>query len=246
MHSITKTSLAAFVAAGMTASVAHADAHALSGTTILVLSGVEPEEARSRVDKKIGRMLNNLSLEFRNGDGADAAAYERIELGNFGSVVILADDSWGQDDADTHTLRVLLRLSSLIGEHEHRPHTTVELLDGANRDLLTGLQVDDVVVSPDIVSAQAAQVSRESILGPIYAELLSAGGVEISLRPASDYVELDVDCRFDDLTYAAQQKMEIALGLTLAHGRDVLSIIDRLDRIVLLLDSLEQFNQLAR
>jgi hypothetical protein len=198
------------------------NAHALSGTSILVLSGVEPDEARSRIDNKIGLMLNNLNLEFRKGDGADAATYERVELKGFESIVILADDSWGQDDADTHTLRVLLRLSSLRQAHERRAHTTVELLDGANRDLLAGLEVDDVVVSPDIVSSQAAQVSRESILGPIYAELLSAGGVEISLRPASDYVELDVDCRFDDLTYAAQQKMEIALGLTLADGGRVL------------------------
>jgi hypothetical protein len=198
------------------------NAHALSGTSILVLSGVEPDEARSRIDNKIGLMLNNLNLEFRKGDGADAATYERVELTGFESIVILADDSWGQDDADTHTLRVLLRLSSLRQAHERRAHTTVELLDGANRDLLAGLEVDDVVVSPDIVSSQAAQVSRESILGPIYAELLSAGGVEISLRPASDYVELDVDCRFDDLTYAAQQKMEIALGLTLADGGRVL------------------------
>jgi hypothetical protein len=56
--------------------------------------------------------------------------------------------------------------------------------------------------------------------------LLSAGGVEISLRPAGDYVALDTDCRFDDLTYAAQQKLEIALGLRLAcsnHGEVLLN-----------------------
>jgi hypothetical protein len=88
--------------------------------------------------------------------------------------------------------------------------------------LLAGLGVDDVVVSPDIVSAQAAQVSRESILGPIYKELLSAGGVEISLRPAGDYVALDTDCRFDDLTWSAQQKMEIALGLRFSDTGQVL------------------------
>ena len=152
-----------------------------------------------------------MELEFREGDGSDSGVYEDMELSAFEGLVVLADDSWGKDDADTHTLRVLLRLSSLRKEHDLRFHTTVELLDDANRDLLA-----------DIVSAQAAQVSRLSILGPIYKELLSAGGVEISLRPAGDYVALDKDCRFDDLTYAAQQKMEIALGLHLAGEGQVL------------------------
>ena len=198
------------------------DAHALRGTAITVLSGVEPGKARSLIAAKIHYSLKNVELEFRQGDGSDARAYEDVDLAEFESLVLLADDSWGSDDADTHTLRVLLRLSSLPWLEARRPHTTVELLDHANRDLLAGLGVDDVVVSPDIVSAQAAQVSRESILGPIYKELLSAGGVEISLRPAGDYVALDTDCRFDDLTWSAQQKMEIALGLRFSDTGQVL------------------------
>ena len=94
-----------------------------------------------------------------------------------------------------------------------RPQTVVELHDENNRDLLAGLGVGDIIVSPDVISAQLAQIARSAILGPIYRELLSAGGVEISIRPASHYVELGVACRFDDLLYAAAQKMEIALGV---------------------------------
>ena len=41
--------------------------------------------------------------------------------------------------------------------------------------------------------AQLAQIARSAILGPIYRELLSAGGVEISIRPAGHYVQLGVD-----------------------------------------------------
>jgi hypothetical protein len=72
------------------------------------------------------------------------------------------------------------------------------------RDLIVGLGVDDVVIGPNVVSAQLAQISRQDVLGPIYRELLSAGGIEISLRPAGDYVALDTDCHYHDLTYAAQ------------------------------------------
>ena len=218
------------------------DAHALSGTAITVLSGADAREARARIKARIPSPLRNVELDFCEGDGSDAAAYDEIDLAGFESLVVLADDSWGKDDADTHTLRVLLRLSSLRKDHQIRAHTTIELLDDDNRDLLAGLQVDDVVVSPDIVSAQAAQVSRASILGPIYKELLSAGGVEISLRPAGDYVSLETDCCFDDLAYAAQQKMEIALGLRMAEdgrvllnpARDAVWRLGEDDRIVVL------------
>jgi len=203
------------------------DAHALTGTRVTILSGTEPDAAQEKMDGKLGRRPKNLSLDFRQGDAVHEAAFEELDPGEFQSIVVLADTSLAKrthekDDADTHTLRVLLRLSNLRASRGFKAHTTVELLDGANRDLLAGLDVDEIVVSPDIVSAQLAQISRQDILGPIYSELLSAGGVEISLRPAGDYVALDTDCKFDDLSYAAQQKIEIALGLRLAAGGQLL------------------------
>ncbi|MGB5589969.1 MAG: hypothetical protein WBN31_03425, partial [Gammaproteobacteria bacterium] len=175
-----------------------------------------------RLQRKLGTGLTKLGIRPIEADAAEAATYAELDLQSFESVVVLADDLDGKADADTRSLRVLLRLASVRENHARRAHTTVELLDNANRDLLAGLHVDDVVVSPEIVSAQLAQVSRQPILGPIYRELLSAGGVEISLRPAADYVELGADCRFDDLTDAAQQKLEIALGLRLAADGDLL------------------------
>jgi len=75
-----------------------------------------------------------------------------------------------------------------------------------------------VVISPNVVSAQLAQIARQNVLGPIYRELLSAGGVEISLRPAGDYVALNTDCHYNDLIYSAQHKLEIALVLRLARN----------------------------
>ena len=131
---------------------------------------------------------------------------------------MLADEKAARSDVDTRTLRILLRLDNLRKEHDTRAHTVVELHDENNRDLLTGLGVDDVIVSPAVISAQLAQIARSAILGPIYRELLSAGGVEISIRPASHYVRLDEECCFDDLLYAAAEKMEIALGLRVASG----------------------------
>ena len=150
--------------------------------------------------------FKNLELAFIEGDAADAAVYAEIDLSSYQSVVVLADDWGDKGDVDTRTLRILLRLSDLRKYDKVLAHTVVELMDEANRDLIAGLGVDDVVISPSVVSAQLAQIARQDVLGPIYRELLSAGGVEISVRPAGDYVALDTDCHYNDLTYAAQQK----------------------------------------
>jgi hypothetical protein len=199
------------------------DAHALLGTEVTVLSNVKQDEVQQRIESHQINDLKNLTLVFHEGDGVMQAAWEDIELSGFQSIVVLADASDEQGDADTRTLRILLRLSDLRKQHDNRAHTVAELLDENNRALFAGLDVDDIVISPEVVSAQLAQIARQEVLAPIYRELLSAGGVEISLRPAGDYVQLDTDCTFSDLVYSSQQKMEIALGLRLAqHGGEVL------------------------
>ncbi|UCC55112.1 MAG: hypothetical protein JSU75_06920 [Gammaproteobacteria bacterium] len=199
------------------------DAHALRGTEVTILSGINEEQARQRVAAHQASDLENLTLVFLEGDAVMQAAWSGIDISAFQSIVVLADESDEQGDADTRTLRILLRLSDLRKQDESHAHTVAELLDENNRALLTGLGVHDIIVSPEVVSAQLAQIARQDVLAPIYRELLSAGGVEISLRPAGDYVKLNTDCLFSDLIYASQQKMEIALGLRLAqHGGEVL------------------------
>ncbi len=146
------------------------------------------------------------------------SAWEDVDLPGFQSIVVLADGTDEQGGADTRTLRILLRLSDLRKQYESFAHTVVELLDDNNRALLTGLNVDDIIVSPEVVSAQLAQIAGQEVLAPIYRELLSAGGVEISMRHAGDYVQLNTDCSFSDIIFACQQKMEIALGLRLARN----------------------------
>jgi hypothetical protein len=203
------------------------DAHASRGTEVTILSDINEEKARQQVANHQTSKLKNLALVFQEGDAVMPAAYEGVDISTFQSIVVLADqpDEQGnaEEDADTRSLRILLRLSDLRKQVDTHAHIVAELLDENNRDLLAGLGVDDIVVSSEIVSAQLAQIARQEVLAPIYRELLSAGGVEISLRPAGDYVKLDTDCIFSDLIYASQQKMEVALGLRLANkGGEVL------------------------
>jgi hypothetical protein len=194
------------------------DAHALRGTEVTILSNVNYETTQQRMESHQLNALKNLTLEFLEGNAVMQSAWEGIDLPGFQSIVVLADGTDEQGGADTRTLRILLRLSDLRKQHESIAHTVVELLDDNNRALFTGLNVDDIIVSPEVVSAQLAQIAGQEVLAPIYRELLSAGGVEISMRSAGDYVQLNNDCSFSDIIYACQQKTEIALGLRLVRN----------------------------
>lgn len=65
MHSILKTSLAAFVAAGMTASVAHADAHSLTGDLVIFsdMSNPAPRAVMEGMVERFGEMNPELNIE---------------------------------------------------------------------------------------------------------------------------------------------------------------------------------------
>jgi hypothetical protein len=193
------------------------NAQATPGTELTVLSHIDADDAREKLTSNTPLNLQNLALDFRQGDAPERAAWDNLDIASYDSLVVLADETAG-GDADTQSLRTVLRIAEFAEHAEIKTNIIVELQDGTNRDLFTALGVSDVVVSSDVISAQLAQIARQTVLGSIYRELLSAGGVEISLRPANAYVNTDSNCRFEDLIYAAQQHSEVALGLIREPG----------------------------
>ena len=100
------------------------------------------------------------------------------------------------------------------------PHVVTELLDARNRELFRDTIAADIIVTPEIVSMQLTQIARNPILSSIYRELLSAGGVEICLRPARRYTALGQQTSFRQLVSAAQKFSETAIGVSVARAGD--------------------------
>lgn len=189
------------------------DEHATHGTQITILTEKPVERIEEQIQQSQSEPFKNIDTEIVEGDAASAIVYDELDLTSYDCIAVLASTELENSDADTQTLRILLRLFDLRTYDTRRAHTVVELTDETNKDMFLELGVDDIVVSTDIVSASLAQVAQEPVLGPIYRELLRVGGVEISLRPLTDYVPPDSQYRFDDLVFSAQQKLEIALGI---------------------------------
>jgi hypothetical protein len=197
------------------------DEHAIGGTRISLFTEKPVAEIEEHIQGARSVLFKNIEIDIIQGDAASAAAYGELDISSYDCIVVLASTDSAAADADTQTLRILLRLSDLRTYDTRRALTVVELTDETNKDMFLELGVDDVVVSTEIVSASLAQVAREPVLGPIYRELLRVGGVEISLRPLTDYVPVNAKFKFDDLVYSAQQKLEIALGIRSGEGGEI-------------------------
>lgn len=216
------------------------DAHSGRDTVVDVIAGHEKSRALAYLEASGAVDFPNISVDYREGNPTSRALLESLDLESFDCVITLADDSHGTDEPDARTIMTLLLLGD-VGRSEQLPHVVSEIYDGANRELLEQTVADDVIVSPDMVSLQLAQISRELMLASIYREILTAGGIEVRLQPAGRYVALDGACRFRDLVAACQTFAEIAIGvrdaagnLRLNPGKDELLELGAEDDVVVL------------
>lgn len=194
------------------------DGHVMPGSRVHVVSNFRDAEVNERLDRHATRAFRNIEVGFSRGDTVSAGFLRSLDVPSYDAVITLADES-NADDPDARSIMVLLLLTDILDASvARRVHVVSELHDPRNRDLVARTVAREIIVSPEIVSMQLSQISQQRVLDCIYRELLSAGGTEICLKPASRYVRLDTPCSFNDLQYSAQAKMEVALGVRIAAG----------------------------
>ena len=81
-----------------------------------------------------------------------------------------------------------------------------EMIDDRNRVLASVADVDDIVVSGEIVSLLVTQLSEDGRLEAVFKELLGAEGSEIYLRPAEWYVEPGADVSWATVVAGAARR----------------------------------------
>jgi hypothetical protein len=92
-----------------------------------------------------------------------------------------------------------------------------EMLDDRNRVLAQVAQVDDVVVSGEIVSLIVTQLSEDQRLELVFSELLGDTGAEIYLRPAEWYVQPGAEVSYATIVAGAVRRGETAIGYKSDH-----------------------------
>ena len=188
------------------------DAHSNRNTVVTVVANHDDDFAAEFLEVAIPHAFRNITVDYRRGSAINRRVLEALRPRNYDCIITLADESHGERDPDARTIMTMLVLGDLV-QGERPPHVVAEIHDSANYGLLQGTVVRDIIVSPEMVSLQLAQISRDPVLGSIYRELLSAGGIEVGLQAASRYARTGEPCSFDTLVEAAQRFTEIAIGV---------------------------------
>ena len=188
------------------------DAHSNRNTVVTVVANHDDDFATEFLEVAIPHPFRNITVDYRRGSAINRRILEALRPATYDCIITLADESHGERDPDARTIMTMLVLGDLV-QGESPPHVVAEIHDGANYGLLQGTVARDVIVSPEMVSLQLAQISRDPVLGSIYRELLSAGGIEVGLQAASRYAKTGEPCSFDNLVEAAQRFTEIAIGV---------------------------------
>ena len=187
------------------------DAYVSAGSTALVVGEFEPPA------DAVGH-FHNMQVTTRVGDVTQRAALDALDVTSFDHILLLSETTGRtQDMADARTTVTLLHLRDLERRAGKKVPVTSEILDIQSRELATVAEADDFIVSNTLVSLMVAQVAENPHLVPVFDELFSAGGFELYLKPATEYVRAG-ERPFGLLCEAAMRRGELAIGYRLASA----------------------------
>jgi voltage-gated potassium channel Kch len=167
---------------------------------------------------QLATTLKNIRLDFQHADTTSRVVLDKLDVTNYTSILLLCyKDNLEMQDADAQTLITLLHLRRISEETGKEIKVVSEMLDLRNRDLAEVTKADDFIVSDKLISLLISQVSENKYLMPVFADLFSADGSEIYLKPVSDYVSTGESINFYTVLESARNKGETAIGYRIAE-----------------------------
>ncbi|GAA3468425.1 potassium transporter TrkA [Nonomuraea roseola] len=162
--------------------------------------------------------LRNLTVNVKECDTTDRYALEALGVGLYQHVIVLSDDRFKPQHADTRTLMTLLQLRDMQTVAGERYSIVSEMHDENNRSLAEVTEADDIVISDTVIGLLLAQLAENRHLADVFSYLFDSRGSEIYPRPASSYVTKDAPVSFSTVIESARRRGETAIGYRLASG----------------------------
>ncbi|GAA4080647.1 CASTOR/POLLUX-related putative ion channel [Nonomuraea soli] len=163
----------------------------------------------------------NLKINVKECDTTDRYALESLGLDLFDHVIVLSDDRYKPQHADTRTLMTLLQLRDMQSRYGQRYSIVSEMHDESNRALAEVTEADDIVISDTVIGLLLAQLAENRHLADVFAYLFDSRGSEIYPRPAADYVQPGVEVDFATIVESARRRGETAIGYRLVAYTNV-------------------------
>ncbi|MCX5269402.1 NAD-binding lipoprotein [Streptomyces sp. NBC_00199] len=149
------------------------------------------------------------------GDTTRPETLAGLDLGSYDSVIVLGQEPRAgepPEEPDTRTLVTLLVLRHLERRTGRELPVVTELTDDGNRPLAPLGPGADVIISGKLIGLLMAQISQNHHLADVFDELFSAGGTQVHLRSAADYVVTGHETSFATVVAAARARGECAVG----------------------------------
>ena len=150
------------------------DNYVTAGSSAQIVASANFEEEIRACD-----CLTNQTLNFHPGDTTSRALLDTLDAADYDHVIVLADTSLPVQEADAHTLMTLLHLRDIASRDETPFSIVSEMLDLRNRQLAEITKVDDFIVSDHLISLMMSQISENSRLMAVFADLFDPEGSEI-------------------------------------------------------------------
>ncbi|KRC54817.1 MULTISPECIES: CASTOR/POLLUX-related putative ion channel [unclassified Nocardioides] len=180
------------------------DRYAAPGSTLTVLSSYGEPVAPATV---------NLAVTVVEASTTQRAVLDQHVSPEADQVLVLCySDHLEAEAADATTLITLLHVRDILARSDSSTPVVSEMIDDRNRALAQVADIDDVVVSGEIVSLIVTQLSEDSRIEPVLADLLDSDGSEIYLRPAEWYVAPGREIAWATVVAAAARRGETAIG----------------------------------
>ena len=143
---------------------------------------------------------------------ASAKHYDQILVLGYRKGVTVAD-------ADALTMLTMLQLNQLFEQDGNGVDPTrlvAEILDSSKAEIARVAAVDDLVVSDNLAALLIAQISENTALAPVFADLFDVDGASLNLKPIEYFADLGKDISYGELVAAAGLRGDSAIGIRIA------------------------------
>jgi hypothetical protein len=194
------------------------DSYVGPGSSLTLVNSVSLEDRTRDLAEKVGQ-LQNSEVKHLVGDFTNKQVLEQIQPHRYPTVMVLGDASGirSEDESEAADTRAIIALL-LLRDFRQRAgvasqEVCSEILDPRNRDLAATTEINDIVISNEMVSMVLAQVTHEPRVRAVFEDLFQSDGSEIYLKEIELYTQLGQQTSFEMLTLAAKKRNEVVLDL---------------------------------
>ena len=176
-------------------------------STVEIITPVDHVDELHKTHEFKNILFNQEKLDYGKREMLNTIDYSR-----FDTIILQGNNDLEIEDADTLTMATLIHLKEIRENHNYEFSIVTELFDSKNHNLMKANQIDDFIISDELISSAVAQIAENKLIASVFRELFKSEGSEIYLKPAENYITLGREVNFFTLIESGIQKNETVIG----------------------------------